>query len=139
RAERTGPGRSLRASRARTAAVALPGVAPLSAVHVESHVETMYTAEDEEVDAVEFPPVGQVHPEGVSLDAELLDEIRTRVTGATDGRIADAVVRFLENTASTTVRRRGPDDTFVMTGDIPAMWLRDSSAQVGPLLRVADR
>lgn len=86
---------------------------------------------------MEFPPVGEVHPEGVRLDPGLLDEIRVRVASATDGRIAAAVVRFLENTASTTVRRRGPRDTFVMTGDIPAMWLRDSCAQVGPLLRVA--
>ena len=50
--------------------------------------------------------------------------------------VAEAVVRFLDNTARTTVRRRGKGDTFVMTGDIPAMWLRDSCAQLSPLLRL---
>ena len=43
------------------------------------------------------------------------------------------------NTLDTTVRYRvtddDDDDTFVITGDIEAMWLRDSGAQVWPYLR----
>lgn len=41
------------------------------------------------------------------------------------------------NTLDTTVKYNGKDnkpDTFVITGDIDAMWLRDSSAQVWPYL-----
>ena len=44
------------------------------------------------------------------------------------------------NTLDTTVRYReidGLPDTFVITGDIDAMWLRDSSAQVWPYLPLA--
>ncbi|MCF0195835.1 MAG: glycoside hydrolase family 125 protein [Bacteroidaceae bacterium] len=42
------------------------------------------------------------------------------------------------NTLDTTVHysnESGDDDTFVYTGDIHAMWLRDSGAQVWPYLR----
>ncbi|MBQ6892328.1 MAG: glycoside hydrolase family 125 protein, partial [Clostridia bacterium] len=41
------------------------------------------------------------------------------------------------STIETTVKISG-DDTFVITGDIPAMWLRDSTAQVLHYLRFAD-
>lgn len=41
------------------------------------------------------------------------------------------------NTIETTVQQE-PGDTFVITGDIHAMWLRDSTAQVLHYLRFAD-
>lgn len=41
------------------------------------------------------------------------------------------------NTLSTTVRREDDGTTFLLTGDIPAMWLRDSTAQVRPYLVIA--
>ncbi|OZG68070.1 glycoside hydrolase family 125 protein [Bifidobacterium eulemuris] len=41
------------------------------------------------------------------------------------------------NTLLTTVRRHDDGTTFVLTGDIPAMWLRDSTAQVRPYLAIA--
>ncbi len=46
------------------------------------------------------------------------------------------------NTLDTTVRSGrfdGKPDTAVITGDIPAMWLRDSSAQVWPYLPLASK
>lgn len=46
------------------------------------------------------------------------------------------------NTLDTTVHYRkgedGKDDTFVYTGDIHAMWLRDSGAQVWPYVQFAN-
>ena len=56
--------------------------------------------------------------------------------------IADAELRTifsncLPNTLDTTVfpgTRDGKPDTFVITGDIDALWLRDSSAQMHPYL-----
>ena len=41
------------------------------------------------------------------------------------------------NTWETTVKVVGERDTFVITGDIPAMWLRDSAAQVNHYLPYA--
>ncbi|WP_426699607.1 glycoside hydrolase family 125 protein [Rhodanobacter sp. Col0626] len=44
------------------------------------------------------------------------------------------------NTLDTTVQMgtlRGKPDTFIVTGDIDAMWLRDSSAQVWPYVALA--
>ena len=57
-------------------------------------------------------------------------------------KIKDKKLRWMfencfPNTLDTTVRfktKNGKPDTFVITGDIDAMWLRDSSAQVWPYL-----
>lgn len=43
------------------------------------------------------------------------------------------------NTLDTTVHFNGDDDTFVYTGDIHAMWLRDSGAQVYPYVQLANK
>lgn len=54
-----------------------------------------------------------------------------------DPELRSLFERCLPNTLDTTVRfNETPDgpDTFVITGDIPAMWLRDSTAQVWPYL-----
>lgn len=41
------------------------------------------------------------------------------------------------NTLETTIARNEDGTTFVLTGDIPAMWLRDSSAQLRPYMLLA--
>jgi len=66
-------------------------------------------------------------------------ELRVRTASA---RIADAGLRrllegTLTNTLDTTIVAGGTGErpnTFVLTGDIDAMWLRDSTAQVWPYL-----
>lgn len=56
-----------------------------------------------------------------------------------DPELARLFENTLPNTLDTAVHfTPGPRPlTFVMTGDIPAMWLRDASAQVWPYLRFA--
>ncbi len=43
------------------------------------------------------------------------------------------------NTLNTTVKLPDSEEPFVITGDIPAMWLRDSSAQVRHYLDAAEK
>ena len=43
----------------------------------------------------------------------------------------------LPNTLQTTVRLKDDGTTFVITGDIPAMWVRDSCAQLNPYVYMA--
>ena len=60
----------------------------------------------------------------------------------TNPKIAWMFENCYPNTLDTTVHydedgNAGKGDTFVYTGDIPAMWLRDSGAQVWPYVRYA--
>ncbi|PIF03499.1 MAG: metal-independent alpha-mannosidase, partial [Draconibacterium sp.] len=57
-----------------------------------------------------------------------------------DAKLAWMFENCYPNTLDTTVqfgKRNGKPDTFVITGDINAMWLRDSAAQVFPYLPLA--
>ena len=68
------------------------------------------------------------------------DTIASVKRSIADPELAWIFENCFPNTLDTTVRYREPDgrpDTFVITGDIPAMWLRDSSAQVWPYLPLA--
>jgi len=59
----------------------------------------------------------------------------------TNQKLAWMFENCFPNTLDTTVRHRksdGKDDTIVYTGDIPAMWLRDSGAQVWPYVQLAN-
>jgi meiotically up-regulated gene 157 (Mug157) protein len=60
----------------------------------------------------------------------------------THARLAWMFENCFPNTLDTTVHYRvldGEDDTFVYTGDIHAMWLRDSGAQVWPYVQFANQ
>ena len=59
-----------------------------------------------------------------------------------DPVLANLFANCFPNTLDTTVQPgtfEGTPDTAVLTGDIAAMWLRDSSAQVWPYLRLASQ
>lgn len=57
----------------------------------------------------------------------------------TNAKLAWMFENCFPNTLDTTVHFDGNDDTFVYTGDIHAMWLRDSGAQVWPYVQFADK
>lgn len=82
------------------------------------------------------PPVEKRHFTSPAVEAAIKDAA---------GRIGDPEIAWLfenclPNTLDTTVYHKPADDagrpdSFVITGDINAMWLRDSTAQVWPYLR----
>src|SRR3954447_21327446 len=68
---------------------------------------------------------------------QYIAEIRARIG---DRELAQLFANCFPNTLDTTVEPgtfEGKPDTVVITGDIPAMWQRDSSAQVWPYLQLA--
>ena len=69
-------------------------------------------------------------------------EIKKVCSMLTNERLAWMFSNCFPNTLDTTVHYRekdGKDDTFVYTGDIHAMWLRDSGAQVWPYVQYANQ
>lgn len=62
---------------------------------------------------------------------------QARAAHPDEPELLEVFTAALRNTISTTIRRKPDGTTFVATGDIAAMWLRDSSAQVETYLRVA--
>ena len=56
---------------------------------------------------------------------------------AVNPRWAEVFHECFLNTLETTIEHLEDGTTFVVTGDIPAMWLRDSTAQVRPYLVLA--
>ena len=68
---------------------------------------------------------------------EKISELKRNIA---DRELAWLFENCFPNTLDTTVTfavKDGRPDTLVVTGDINAMWLRDSSAQVGPYVRYA--
>nr|WP_278818822.1 MULTISPECIES: glycoside hydrolase family 125 protein [Alistipes] len=79
-----------------------------------------------------------------SFKSEAVEEEIARVCSLlTNERLRWMFANCFPNTLDTTVHYRedeeGNPDTYVYTGDIPAMWLRDSGAQVWPYVQLADR
>ena len=70
---------------------------------------------------------------------QAIKEAKTKIK---DPKLAWMFENCFPNTLDTTVEydtKNGKPDTFVITGDIHAMWLRDSTAQVWPYLPLAGK
>lgn len=72
-------------------------------------------------------------PESLIKRADKLEEYYKEKYPA----LAGLVKQCFLNTMETTVKELSNGTYFVITGDIPAMWLRDSSAQVRPYVKFA--
>ena len=82
---------------------------------------------------------------GRLFTSEAVEAEIARVKGVlTNARLAWMFENCFPNTLDTTVRwtredEQGRDDTVIYTGDIHAMWLRDSGAQVWPYVQLAPK
>lgn len=84
------------------------------------------------------PPVDKRLFTSKAVEAEIV-RVKKLLTNA---KLAWMFENCFPNTLETTVHYRmkdGKPDTFVYTGDIHAMWLRDSGAQVWPYLPLANK
>src|SRR5690242_16138539 len=68
---------------------------------------------------------------------ETIKEVQARL--AHRPKLAELFANCYPSTYETTLKKQSDGTTFVITGDIPAMWLRDSAAQVHPYIGLASR
>ncbi len=66
----------------------------------------------------------------------IIDHVKA--TFPEDKKLQKMFEQCFVNTYQTTLKPQADGTTFVITGDIPAMWLRDSAAQVRPYLIAAE-
>lgn len=95
-----------------------------------------YCADEPEIYADQRPAPSDRLFRSEAVEAEI-----ERVCGLlTNDRLRWMFRNCFPNTLDTTVHYRedkeGSPDTYVYTGDIPAMWLRDSGAQVWPYVQL---
>ena len=84
------------------------------------------------------PPVNQRAFVSTAVE-DVIVEVKCKIPNP---QLASLFENCYPNTLDTTVQlseRNGKPDTFVITGDIPAMWLRDSTAQVLPYVNLAPK
>ena len=72
------------------------------------------------------------------LSPETLERVCSCVAERLGQRTAAVFRECFTNTLATTIETLADGTAFVVTGDIPAMWLRDSTAQLTPYLHFLD-
>ncbi len=77
------------------------------------------------------PPVDKRHFVSQAVEKKIAET----TAQLTNKKLAWMFANCFPNTLDTTVYPNGEGDTFVYTGDIAAMWLRDSGAQVWTYMR----
>jgi meiotically up-regulated gene 157 (Mug157) protein len=90
-----------------------------------------------------FDPTGRPPLAQRTFTSDAVDDSIARIKSTIrNPQLATLFENCYPNTLDTTVQvseRNGKPDTFIITGDIPAMWLRDSSAQVLPYVKLAPK
>lgn len=76
----------------------------------------------------------------IQYSKEVIETLKANVAQkSSNPRWSEVFSNCFDNTLETTGKLTEAEDIFVITGDIPAMWLRDSSAQIKPYLVIANQ
>ncbi|OZJ05808.1 hypothetical protein BZG36_00875 [Bifiguratus adelaidae] len=114
--------------------------------HVESHRQWSPALPVNYPVLTPFPPLRLPHArpplEDRLFHSTVIEDVITEVTAKlSNSDLATMFENCFPNTLDTTIaffdKNHSHPRTFVVTGDIPAMWIRDSTNQVTPYLRYA--
>ncbi len=115
-----------------TAALATVGLA----MGLKSNATSKTISADQLSYVSKRPPIGERKFISEAVEQTILN-VKKQIT---DPELAWMFENCFPNTLDTTIKHyslEGKPDTYVITGDIDAMWLRDSSAQVWPYISLA--
>ncbi|MDR3366919.1 MAG: glycoside hydrolase family 125 protein, partial [Prevotellaceae bacterium] len=118
----------------KTGAVTLAGIAASSSLLARAEGNQL-----PKTGGAPTPQAGAQNPFVSKAVNETIAEVKAKIK---DRKLAQMFEQCFPNTLNTTVTHKlvgGKPDTFVITGDIHAMWLRDSSAQVWPYLPLVNK
>ena len=74
----------------------------------------------------------------MKINREFISKARQRIIDKIkDEKVADIFEKCMNNTLDNTIKFHEDGTVFIITGDIPAMWLRDSVCQIRPYLLFA--
>ena len=109
---------------------------PAGGQNVANNIPPQRKQQQQQKDEILFPPSRPAFVNRTFHSPSVDAYIEELVPHFIDQDLATIFSNTLPNTLDTTVYRHIPDeDTFIITGDITAMWLRDSTRQVNPYLR----
>ncbi len=114
-------------------AVALLSLSVINSSYAQSKVSSQQVLKADEVGRYQRPPLAERSFRSEAVE-RLINKVAPKIK---DAKLRRLFVNCFPNTLDTTVQfemKNGKPETFVITGDIKAMWLRDSSAQVFPYL-----
>lgn len=84
-------------------------------------------------------PPGRIDPRDPTIDQELLASLAEEVSERLGPLTARLFSSAMKRTLGEALILDEDSTAFMLTGDIPAMWLRDSSAQMRPYLALLHR
>lgn len=123
--------------------ICLIAVALVSALQSTATTAEVCVADNTRVSQPDYSRTNRPDRDKRQFCSDEVERQIARVKGLlTNRKLAWMFENCFPNTLDTTVHFRqdadGKSDTFVYTGDIHAMWLRDSGAQVWPYVRLAN-